>query len=174
MQLALNCCPVLFLGLLRFTAGGYKVTYLHFSLGAVVSYTSSFMFSRNIIILTIFHSSRAFNQTDCSGHFWGVGTSWSGCCYRGQVRNVLASNVLPRQKGNLFNNVFDQNPACLYLYTNWILLLLHFSHMCMVMRGVQKMNASTITDVMLGKFHDDANTRREFLSFILRQWLFFF
>lgn len=43
----------------------------------------------------------------------------------------------------------------------------------MVMRGVQKMNASTVTSVMLGKFHDDATTRREFLSLILSQWFFF-
>uniref|UniRef100_A0A8C4HXW6 GTP cyclohydrolase 1 n=1 Tax=Dicentrarchus labrax TaxID=13489 RepID=A0A8C4HXW6_DICLA len=34
-------------------------------------------------------------------------------------------------------------------------------HMCMVMRGVQKMNASTVTSVMLGSFHDDPKTRKE-------------
>ncbi|XP_040896338.1 GTP cyclohydrolase 1-like [Toxotes jaculatrix] len=32
-------------------------------------------------------------------------------------------------------------------------------HMCMVMRGVQKINASTVTSVMLGRFHDDPKTR---------------
>ena len=42
--------------------------------------------------------------------------------------------------------------------------------MCMVMRGVQKMNASTVTSVMLGKFHDDPKTRQEFLALTMRKW----
>uniref|UniRef100_A0A674PA53 GTP cyclohydrolase 1 n=1 Tax=Takifugu rubripes TaxID=31033 RepID=A0A674PA53_TAKRU len=39
-------------------------------------------------------------------------------------------------------------------------------HMCMVMRGVQKMNASTVTSVMLGSFNEDQDLRREFLSLL--------
>uniref|UniRef100_A0A8D3BHM3 GTP cyclohydrolase 1 n=1 Tax=Scophthalmus maximus TaxID=52904 RepID=A0A8D3BHM3_SCOMX len=42
-------------------------------------------------------------------------------------------------------------------------------HMCMVMRGVQKMNASTVTSVMLGRFHDDPETRKEFLALTLKK-----
>uniref|UniRef100_A0A8D3BHM2 GTP cyclohydrolase 1 n=1 Tax=Scophthalmus maximus TaxID=52904 RepID=A0A8D3BHM2_SCOMX len=45
----------------------------------------------------------------------------------------------------------------------------HFSHMCMVMRGVQKMNASTITSVMLGGFHDDPRIRKEFIALTLKK-----
>ncbi|MCK5687429.1 GTP cyclohydrolase I, partial [bacterium] len=39
-------------------------------------------------------------------------------------------------------------------------------HMCMQMRGVEKKNSYTTTSSMLGEFHDDMETRSEFLTMI--------
>ena len=38
------------------------------------------------------------------------------------------------------------------------------SHMCMVMRGVQKANATTVTNSLMGTFMEMAECRAEFLS----------
>ncbi|XP_062257445.1 GTP cyclohydrolase 1-like [Platichthys flesus] len=48
-----------------------------------------------------------------------------------------------------------------------VAVVMEAAHMCMVMRGVQKMNAKTITSVMLGRFQTDAESREEFLSLTL-------
>jgi GTP cyclohydrolase I len=39
-------------------------------------------------------------------------------------------------------------------------------HLCMEMRGAKSQNSPTVTSAMLGAFHSDARTRKEFLSFI--------
>ena len=39
-------------------------------------------------------------------------------------------------------------------------------HMCMQMRGVQKSRSITTTSAVLGEFHDEAETREEFLRMI--------
>jgi GTP cyclohydrolase I len=40
------------------------------------------------------------------------------------------------------------------------------SHLCMMMRGVQKQNSSTMTSCLLGSFRSDFRTRNEFLGFV--------
>jgi len=42
-------------------------------------------------------------------------------------------------------------------------VVIEASHLCMMMRGVEKQNSMTITSALLGSFRNDAKTRDEFL-----------
>ncbi len=53
-----------------------------------------------------------------------------------------------------------------YLEPRGIGVVIEAFHLCMMMRGVQKQNSSTITSCMLGHFKSDSKTRNEFLDFI--------
>ncbi len=44
-----------------------------------------------------------------------------------------------------------------------VAVVIEAAHMCMMMRGVEKQNSSTITSAMRGTFRDDPKTRDEFL-----------
>jgi len=47
-----------------------------------------------------------------------------------------------------------------------VAVVIEAAHMCMVMRGVQKINSKTVTSSMLGDFREDPRTREEFLAFV--------
>jgi len=53
-----------------------------------------------------------------------------------------------------------------YLEPKGVGVVVEAYHLCMMMRGVQKQNSSTITSFMLGRFKSDSKTRSEFLDFI--------
>ncbi|XP_056152712.1 GTP cyclohydrolase 2 [Lampris incognitus] len=45
-----------------------------------------------------------------------------------------------------------------------VAVVIEAMHMCMVMRGVQKMNSCTVTSTMLGIYREDPKAREEFLT----------
>jgi GTP cyclohydrolase I len=47
-----------------------------------------------------------------------------------------------------------------------VAVVIEASHLCMMMRGIQKQNSTTVTSCLLGRFRDDEKTRAEFLTLV--------
>jgi GTP cyclohydrolase I len=55
-----------------------------------------------------------------------------------------------------------------YLKPLGVAVVMEAQHLCMIMRGVEKLNANATTSAMLGAFRNDVKTRSEFLTLINR------
>jgi GTP cyclohydrolase I len=47
-----------------------------------------------------------------------------------------------------------------------VAVVMESSHLCMVMRGVEKTSATTLTSCMLGCFEQKSKTRNEFMRYV--------
>ena len=54
------------------------------------------------------------------------------------------------------------------LEPNGVGVVLEAEHLCMSLRGVQKLGARTVTSALRGAVRDDARTRQEFLALTTR------
>ena len=48
-------------------------------------------------------------------------------------------------------------------------VVIEATHLCMVMRGVQKVNSKTITSYMIGELRENSKTRNEFLNIVSKK-----
>ena len=87
---------------------------------------------------------------------------------------VIGLSKIPRivdvfaRRLQIQENMTRQIAECLQEVTGaeGVAVVVEGQHMCMMMRGVEKQNASMSTSSMLGRFREDARTRSEFLSLI--------
>jgi GTP cyclohydrolase I len=81
-----------------------------------------------------------------------------------RVVDVFARRLQVQER--LTNQVADALMEILVPYG--VAVVMEASHTCMMMRGVQKQNSTTVTSAMRGSFQDDARTRAEFMAFLRR------
>jgi GTP cyclohydrolase I len=81
-----------------------------------------------------------------------------------RVVDVFARRLQVQER--LTNQVADA--LMKHLGAHGVAVVMEASHTCMMMRGVQKQNSTTVSSAMRGTFEDDPRTRSEFMGFLHR------
>ncbi|MEO6803533.1 MAG: GTP cyclohydrolase I FolE [Granulicella sp.] len=76
------------------------------------------------------------------------------------ARRLQVQERLTRQIGDAITEA---------IHPQGVAVILEASHLCMMMRGVEKQHSSTVTSAMFGVFKTQLQTRNEFLSLVRRQ-----
>jgi GTP cyclohydrolase I len=79
-----------------------------------------------------------------------------------RVVDVFARRLQVQER--LTNQVADALMQA--LEPHGVAVVMEASHTCMMMRGVQKQNSTTVTSAMRGTFENEARTRAEFMSLV--------
>lgn len=101
-----------------------------------------------------------------------------GKCHIAYIPNgkILGLSKLPRvveafaRRLQVQERMTQQIADTLHNYLNplGVAVVMEARHLCMMMRGVEKLNSIATTSAMLGAFRDDVKTRSEFLTLINR------
>ena len=102
-----------------------------------------------------------------------------GKCHIAYIPNgrIVGLSKMPRivevfaRRLQVQERMTQQIADTLYQYLNpmGVAVVMEAQHLCMIMRGVEKLNSSATTSAMLGAFRNDVKTRSEFLTLISRK-----
>ena len=102
-----------------------------------------------------------------------------GKCHIAYIPNgrIVGLSKMPRivevfaRRLQVQERMTQQIADTLYQYLNptGVAVVMEAQHLCMIMRGVEKLNSTATTSAMLGAFRNDVKTRSEFLTLISRK-----